>query len=98
MNKTCNLSTVKNTPSEARRDAHTLYYYIEYVVRYDDLDDYHYDSVSDIITAIYSCLEVSSLSSLDGAIIRAVKSDNSFVDLYKLINDVDNKCLTIKKL
>lgn len=98
MSKTCNLYTVKNTPSGARRDAYTMYYYIEYVVKYDDIDDYHYNSVLEIMCSIMEVLEYNDLSSLDGAIVRAVKSDNSFVNLYKLINDVDNKCLTFKKL
>lgn len=98
MSKTCNLSTVKNTPSGARRNTSTLYYYIEYAVRYDDLDDYHYDSVLQIVSSIFDVLEFSNLSSLDGAIIRAAKSDNTFVDLYLIKNDIDNKSLVFKRL
>lgn len=89
MNRTCNLSTVKNTPSEARRNASRVkYYYIQTVQSPDYDDDVQYRSVQCIIDMIYNVLEYSDLSVLDNAIVFGYYSDGTSQPLYMFKNDV----------
>lgn len=89
MNKICNLSTVKNTPSEARRDASGVeYYYIKTVSAPDIDSDIQYKSVQSIIDMIYEVLEYSNLSVLDGAIVFGYHSDGISRPLFVFKNDV----------
>lgn len=89
MNKTCNLSTVKNTPSEARKStSRTEYYYIRTVQSPDYDDDVQYRSVQCIIDMIYDILEYSDLSVLNNAIIFSHNPDGTNSPLFMLKNDV----------
>lgn len=89
MNKTCNLSTVKNTPSEARKStSRAEYYYIQTVQSPDYDDDVQYRSVQCIIDMIYDILEYSDLSVLNNAVIYGHRSDGTNSPLYMFKNDV----------
>lgn len=88
MRKTCNLSTVKNTPSGARRNTSAEYYYIQTVQSPDYDDDVQYRSVQCIIDMIYNILEHSNLSVLNDAIIFGHNSDGTNRPLFMLKNDV----------
>lgn len=98
MSKLVTFSIVKNTPNEVRRDTSTEYYLLVYKVSYDDMDDYHYDSVLQIVSSIMEVLEYNDLSSMDGAVIRAMKKDGSYKDLYEILNDTGNKSLCFHRL
>lgn len=96
--KTCNLSTVKNTPNEVRRDASTLdYLFIDYPVKYQDLDEYHYSSMREIIESIYSVLADTFLSSLDGASIKAVYRDGTTTVVCKIVVDATSHNIIFKR-
>lgn len=89
MNKTCNLSTVKNTPSGARKDTSRAdFYYIKTVedVEYDD--DMKYETVQFMFDVIFDVLEYSDLSILDNAIVYGYYSDGTSVPLFMLKNDI----------
>ena len=89
MIKTCNLSTVKNTPSGARRSTlRAEYYYIRTVQSPDCDDDVQYRSIQCIIDMIYNILEYSDLSVLNNAVIFRHSSDETDTPLYMLKNDV----------
>ena len=89
MTKTCNLSTVKNTPSEARRNtSKSEYYYIQTVQSPDYYDDVQYRSVQCIVDMIYGILEYSDLSVLNNAIIFGHNSDGTNSPLFMLKNDI----------
>ncbi len=89
MNRTCNLSTVKNTPSEARRNTPKSGYYVIQTVQYQDIDsDIQYGSIQCIVDMIYNVLEYSDLSILDNAIVLRYYSDGTRQPLYIFKNDV----------
>lgn len=89
MNKTCNLSTVKNTPSEARKNtSRAEYYYIKTVQSPDYDDDVQYGSIRCIVDMIYNVLEYNDLSVLDNAIVFGYYSDGTSSPLYMFKNDV----------
>lgn len=89
MNKTCNLSTVKNTPGEARKStSRAEYYYIQTVQSPDYDDDVQYRSVQCIIDMIYNILEYSDLSVLNNAVIFSHNPDGTNSPLFMLKNDV----------
>lgn len=87
--KTCNLLTVKNTPSEARMNtSRAEYYYIQTVQSPDYDDDIQYRSVQCIVDMIYNILEYSDLSVLNNAVIFKHEADGTNRSLYMLKNDV----------
>lgn len=89
MNRTCNLSTVENTPSEARRNISKSEYYVIQTVQYQDIDsDIQYGSIQCIVDMIYNVLEYSDLSVLDNAIVFGYYSDGTSQPLYMFKNDV----------
>lgn len=58
MSKTCNLSTVKNTSSEARRNTSTVvYYYIDFCDNVDVISALTAGSVSKLIHVIFDYLD-----------------------------------------
>ncbi len=89
MLKTCNLSTVKNTPSEARRSTSTSEcYYIKTIQTPDADSDMQYKSVQSIIDMIYDVLEYSDLSVLDDAVVFGYNADGTNRPLFMFKNDV----------
>lgn len=97
MKTTCNLSTVK-TPQAKREGMHTLCYYIKYQHTLDDDEVWPYDSIGKIMTSIMEILEYCDLEYIDNAIICAYKNDGSSEPLYRISNDVDNRCLTFIRI
>lgn len=99
MTKTCNLSTVKNTPSEARRNTSKSEYYVIRTAQYQDIDsDIQYRSIQCIVDMIYDVLEYSDLSVLDNAIVFGYYSDGTGQPLYIFKNDVIEHSFRIIKL
>lgn len=99
MNKTCNLSTVKNTPSEARRSASRAEYYYIKTLNITECDsNVYYQSVQCIIDMIYDMLDCRSMSVLDNAVIYGCYSDGSVKPLYLLKDDVLQHNFTIIKI
>ena len=86
--ETCNLSTVKNTPSEARSCEHTeCFYFIEYACDYNNDDSLQYNSVSDIFEMIYELLDDVSIHMLCGGYICKMYSDGWKKRIYTIIVD-----------
>lgn len=93
MKTTCNLSTVK-TPQAKRGGIRTQCYYIRYQHTLDDDMVWPYDSISKIMASIMEVLEYCDLEYINNATICAYKTDGSSEALYRIVNDVDNRCLT----
>lgn len=95
MYKTCNLSTVQNTPSEARRDtlgnsSKAVYYYIDFD---KDITLPYFPTwrtLRGVIETIWETLLLSDLGSLNGLYICAYMSDGTYRQI-RLIK-VDIRC------
>ena len=88
--KTCNLSTVKNTPSEARSCEHTeCFYYIEYACDYNNDDSMQYSSISDVFDMIYDLLDDVFIHMISGGCIYKMYSDGRKKKVYTIIVDTD---------
>lgn len=99
MIKTCNLATVKNTPSEARRATlRAEYYYIKTLNVTECDSSVLYQSVQCIIDMIYDMLDYRGMSVLDNAVIYGYYSDGSIKPLYLLKDDVLRHNFTIIKI
>lgn len=95
--KTCNLSTVKNTPSEARRNATTEYYYIDF--QDPDLELVpRWRSLRAVIECIWELLENVDLYTLGGLYICAYMSDGNIRRVRYLALDKGNRHLRICKV
>lgn len=99
MDKTCNLSTVKNTPSEARRSASRAEYYcIKTVHENNYYSIVQYKSIQCIIDIIYNVLEYNNMPALHNAIVFGCYSDGSSKPLFMFKNDVIKHHFTIVKI
>lgn len=88
MEKTCNLSTVKNTPNEVRSCEHTeCFYYIEYACDYDGDDSLQYSSISDIFEMIYDLLDDVLINMICGCCICKIYSDGRKKRIYTIVAD-----------
>ena len=86
--ETCNLSTVKNTPSVARSCERTeCFYYIEYTCDYDGGDSLQYNSISDIIEMIYDLLDDVFIRMICEGYICKMYSDGRTKRIYKIVAD-----------
>lgn len=86
--ETCNLSTVKNTPSEARSCEHIeCFYYIEYTCNYNGDDSLQYKSISDIFEMIYDLLDDVFIHMIDGGCICKMYSDGRTKRIYTIVVD-----------
>ena len=98
MNKTCNLSTVKNTPSEARRDTlRADFYYIETIDNTEFDSSMQYDTIQFMFDVIYDVLEYSDLSILDNAVVYGYYKGGIKRPLFMFKNDVINHSFRIIK-
>lgn len=100
MEKTCNLSTVKNTPSEARRDIapKAEFYYIETIEDIDINDGMQFESIQFMVDVIFEVLEYSDLRTLDDAIVFGYYSDGTKKPLFMFKNDVVEHNFTITNI
>lgn len=99
MYETCNLSTVKNTPNEVRRDTSRADFY--YIETSDDIEfdsSMQYETVQFMFDVIYDVLEYSDLSILDDAIVYAYYKDGMKKPLFMFKNDVIKHSFRIIKL
>lgn len=99
MKKTCNLFTVENTPSEARRNASTvMYYFINYVddLNNDDMPRWH--SLRGVIETIWDLFETTELTFLNGLCICAYMSDNTIRYVRYISVDTQERNVTISRL
>lgn len=86
--KTCNLSTVKNTPSEARRDTSSvMYYYID--ITCDDIEPIvpRWDTLRSAIETIWDTLSVCDLISLNGHYMCAYMADGTSRKIWRITVD-----------
>lgn len=99
METTCNLSTVKNTSSEARRSTSKVdFYYIETINDTDFDSSMQYETIQFMIDVIYDVLEYSDLSILDNAIVYAYYNDGIKKPLFMFKNDVVEHSFRIIRL
>lgn len=99
MNKTCNLPTVKNTPSEARRNtASVVYYYIDFHedANTDTVARWH--TIRGVIETIWELLEDTDLYCLDGRHICAYMSDGSVRHVRYMSVDINNRSMRISRV
>lgn len=99
MYKTCNLSTVKNTPSEARRDALCVdYYYIDFC----DIDvvpaAISNKSLSKVIGVIYEYLEERDIYFVDFLYICKRMLDGSTKRVFKITIDAVDRHMRISRV
>lgn len=93
--KTCNLSTVENTPSEARRDTPTvMYYYIDFLHDTLDIDVLYWETLSGAIETIWNVLSDADLDCLNGQSICAYMSDGTMIPV--LFMRVDRECRELR--
>lgn len=89
MKTTCNLFTVKNTPSEARSCEYTDYvYYIEYACDCDCDDSLQYSSVIDIVEMIYELLDDVFIHMICGGFICKIYNDGRKKRIYSIVVDI----------
>lgn len=91
MYKTCNLSTVQNTPSEARRDTSCVdYYYIDFCGNKDDSSVIASTLLSRVVNVIYDYLDERDIYIIDKMYICARMKDGSIRRMFEIhINSVD---------
>ena len=78
--KTCNLYTVKNTPSEARRNTSSvIYYYIDFDFERDDVAPNvpTWRTLRGVIETIWDTLSVCDLTLMDGHYICAYMTNGT---------------------
>ena len=93
--ETCNLSTVKNTPSVARSCEHTeCFYYIGYACDYDGDDSLQYKTISDILEMIYDLLDDVFIRMIRGGYICKMYSDGRKKKIYAIVADADSHAIT----
>lgn len=99
MSKTCNLSTVKNTPSEARRNTSTVvYYYIDFEVEpFMDIFP-QWKTLRGVIETIWDTLSMVDLFSLDGLYICAYMSDGSTRRVRRISMDKIGRHIRISRV
>ena len=97
--KTCNLSTVKNTPSVARSCEHTeCFYYIEYTCDCNGDDSLQYKSISDIFEMIYDLLDDVFIRMICGRYIYKMYSDSRKKRMYIIVADADFTKITFMRI
>lgn len=97
--ETCNLFTVKNTPSEARSCVHTeCFYYVEYACDYDSDDSLQYSSVSDILDMIYDLLDDVFIRMICGSYIYKMYSDGRKKRIYTIVVDAEFSEITFVRV
>lgn len=97
--ETCNLSTVKNTPSVARSCEHTeCFYYIKYTCDYDGDDSLQYKTISDIFEMIYDLLDDVFIRMICGGCICKMYNDGRKKKIYTIVVDADSYAITFVRI
>lgn len=96
MCKTCNLSTVQNTPHEVRKSASTVeYYFINFRDNSDPIIVPRWRTLRAAIECIWELLEDEDLYFIGGLYICAYQSDGSIRRVRYLALDKENRHIRI---
>lgn len=99
MEKTCNLSTVKNTPSEARRNTSTVvYYFINFRDKTAPDIVPTWRTLRGVIESIWSVLEIEDLYFLGNLYICAYMSDGSIRRVRHIDIDIEARHIRISRV
>lgn len=99
MRETCNLSTVKNTPSEARRDTSTVeYYFINFrdITAPDVVPTWR--TLRGVIESIWDLLEIEDLYFLGNLYICAYMSDGRIRRVRHIDIDIEERHIRISRV
>lgn len=91
MRKTCNLSTVKNTPNEVRRNTSSVdYYYLDFCDDNIECGEITGESLSRVMNVIYDYLDERDIFCIPVMFVCARMLDGSVKRIFKIIiDDVD---------
>ena len=99
MYKTCNLSTVQNTPSEARRDTSCVdYYYIDFCNDKDDCSAVVSKILSRVVNVIYDYLEERDIYMIDKIYVCAQMKDGSTRRVFEIHIDSVERHMRISRV
>lgn len=99
MEKTCNLSTVRNTPSEARRNAPSVdYYYIDFCNDDEGCDKITSKSLSRVVNVLYDYLDESDISYIPIMFVCARMSNNSARRIFEIRIDAVERHMRISSV
>lgn len=97
--KTCNLFTVGNTPSEARRNTSTVeYYYIDFLYDTQETDVHRWLTLSSAIETIWDTLSIIDLDCVDGHSICAYMTDGTRIPVLFMRIDKERRELRISRI
>lgn len=99
MEKICNLSTVNNTPSEARRDTSTVqYYFINFRDKTAPDIVPTWRTLRGVIESIWGVLEIEDLYFLGNLYICAYMSDGSIRRVRHIDIDIEARHIRISRV
>lgn len=99
MEKTCNLSTVKNTPSEARRDASRVdYYYIDFCSLDVVSAAIANVSLSRVMNVIYDYLDERDIYYIGRMYVCAKMIDGSIRRVFEITIDSVDRHMCISRV
>ena len=99
MSKTCNLSTVKNTPSEARRSTSTVeYYFINFRDKTAPDVVPTWRTLRGVIESIWDLLEIEDLYFLGNLYICTYMSDGSIRRVRRIDINQDERHIRISRV
>lgn len=99
MYKTCNLPTVQNTPSEARRDTSCVdYYYIDFCDDRDDCNRIASTSLSYVVNVIYDYLDERDIYCIEKMYVCAQMKDGSTRRVFEITVDSVERHMRISRV
>lgn len=99
MYKTCNLSTVQNTPRKARKDTSCVdYYYIDFCDDKDNFNEIANKSLSRVVNVIYDYLDERDIHCIDKMYVCARMLDNSTRRVFEISIDAIDRHLRVSRV
>lgn len=99
MYKTCNLPTVKNTPSEARRDTSCVdFYYIDFCDDRDNINEIASTSLSRVVNVIYDYLDERDIYCIEKMYVCARMTDGSIRRIFGITIDYVDRHIRISRI
>ena len=99
MYKTCNLATVQNTPSEARRDTSCVdFYYIDFCDDRDNFNEIVSVSLSRVVNVIYDYLEKRDIYCIERMYVCARMSDGTIRRVFMITIDAIDRHMRISRV
>lgn len=99
MEKTCNLSTVKNTPNEVRRTTSTVdYYYLDFCDNNIEYGEITSKSLSRVMNVLYDYLNERDIFYIPVMFICAKMLDNSKRYVFRILIDSENRHMRISRV